>query len=158
MANDTCPREGDVIRAESGELAPDLQAHLATCEGCRDVRAVTLCLREGIDDAGDTPLPDAAAIWWRAEVQAQEAARARALRPLDAMERAEPAIAIAAVATLIVMRGDAIAARAFGWIGSDATSQMLAVLPPALVPVLATGLALCGLVLLIGLGAVVAHD
>jgi hypothetical protein len=159
MTDDLCLREAEVLRAcASGDWPDDLQAHVATCDGCRDVRAVTLFLQSGLDAEHEQPLPDATAIWWRAKVQAQQEARQRALRPIDALERSEPLVALVAVVTLLVLRGDAIASRVVEWAAGDATGQMLAVLPPALMPVLFVGFALCGLVLLVGLGAVLAND
>ena len=45
------------------------------------------------------------------------------------------------------------------WATSDATGQAVqALMPPALLPVLMVGALLGGLVLLVGLGAVVAND
>lgn len=159
MTDDLCPREAEVLRAcASGEWPADLQAHVAACDGCRDVRAVTLFLQRGVEDEQARPLPDPEEIWWRAKVQAQQEARQRALRPVEALERSEPLVALVAVVTLLVLRGEAIAARVLEWVAGDATGQMLAVLPPALMPVLLVGFALCGLVLLVGLGAVLASD
>jgi hypothetical protein len=159
MTNDLCVREAEVLRAcASGDWPDDLQTHVATCDGCRDVRAVALCLQGGLAEEHEQSLPDAAGIWWRAKVQAQREARQRALRPIDALERSEPLVALVAVVTLLVLRGDAIASRVVQWATGDATGQMLAVLPPALLPVLFVGFALCGVVLLVGLGAVLASD
>ncbi len=159
MTDDLCSREAEVLRAcGSGEWPADLLAHLATCVPCREVRTVALCLQQDVDAEQLQPLPDAGGIWWRARVQAQREARARALRPLETLERGEPLVALIAVVTLLVLRGDAIAARAFQWIAGDASGQMLAVMPPALLPVLFVGLGLCGLVLLVGLSAVIAND
>ena len=99
-------------------------------------------------------------IWWRAQWQARQDARARAMRPLETIERVEPLVALVAVATLLVLRGEAIASRAFAWpLAADATGHALqAVMPPAVLPLLIVGVGLGGLVLLVGLGAVLAND
>lgn len=160
MTDDLCPREAEVLRAcESGAWPDGLQGHLATCESCREVEAVTRVLMESIEVEAAEPMPDAADIWWRAQWQARQDAKARAMRPLDTIERAEPLVALVAVATLLVMRGDAIASRVFGWVASDATGHALQTLmPPAVLPLVLVGIGLGGLVLLVGLGAVLAND
>lgn len=184
MSDEPCPREAEVLRAcESGDLVPlrpapagvgaasgervlpphsstsELRAHLDTCESCREVAAVTRVLMLSVEAESAQPLPDAADIWWRAQWQARQDARTRAMRPIETMERAEPLVALVAVATLLVMRGDAIASRVFGWVASDATGHALQTLmPPAILPLLFVGVGLGGLVLLVGLGAVVAKD
>lgn len=160
MTDDVCPREAEVLRAcESGNWAAGLQEHLATCESCREVEAVARVLMQAVDAEAAEPMPEAADIWWRAQWQARQDARARAMRPLDTMERAEPLVALVAVATLLVMRGDAIVSRVFGWVASDATGHALqALMPPAVLPLLLVGVGLGGLVLLVGLGAVLAND
>jgi hypothetical protein len=173
MTDDLCPREAEVLRAcESGDWAglgepalpshssqSELRAHLATCESCREVEAVTRVLMLSVEAESAEPIPDAADVWWRAQWQARQDARARAMRPLDTIERAEPLVALVAVATLLVMRGDVIASRIFGWVASDATGHALQTLmPPAILPLLFVGIGLGGLVLLVGLGAVVAKD
>ena len=160
MTDDLCPREAEVLRAgESGEWTPDLQAHLTTCAACREVEAVTQVLRAVVDDEPVAGGASAEDIWWRAQLQARQDARATAMRPVDTLERAEPLMVLVAVATLLVLRGDALVARVMAWATSDATGQTVqALLPPALLPVLMVGALLGGLVLIVGLGAVVAND
>ena len=66
---------------------------------------------------------------------------------------------LVAVAMLLLMRGEVIASRVLAWLTSEATSHTLqAVMPPALLPLLIVGAGLGGLVLLVGLGAVMAND
>ena len=160
MTDDLCPREADVLRAcEAGDMPDALRQHVATCASCREVEAVTLALRVAVDAEAEQPLPDVSDIWWRAQWEARQDAASRAMRPLDTVERAEPLIALVAIATLVVMRGETIASRALAWFTSEATSQTLqAVMPPALLPLLIVGAGLGGLVLLVGLGAVMAND
>ena len=160
MTDDLCPREAEVLRAcESGTWPDGVQGHLATCESCREVEAVTRALMLTVEAEAAEPIPDAADIWWRAQWQAKQDARARAMRPLDRIERAEPLVALVAVATLLVLRGDALASRLLAWASSDGTGQALqAVMPPAILPILLVGVALGALVVIVGLGAVVARD
>ena len=160
MTDDLCPREGDVLRACESALWPaDLKAHVATCEACREVEAVATVLRAAVAEEPVEQVPSAHDIWWRAQWQAKQDARARAMRPLDRIERAEPLVALVAVATLLVLRGDALASRLLAWASSDGTGQALqAVMPPAILPILFVGVALGALVVIVGLGAVVARD
>lgn len=160
MTDDLCPREADVLRAgDTDEWTPELHAHLATCPACREVEAVTQVLRAAVDDEPVALATSADDIWWRAQLQARQDARANAMRPLDTIERAEPLVALAAVVTLLVLRGDVLASRVFAWATSDATGQALhAVMPPALMPLLVVAACLGGLVFLVGLGAVMAND
>lgn len=160
MNDDLCPREAEVMRAcASGDWPTGLEQHAAGCAACRDVRAVTMLLRGAVEAENDDPLPDASAIWWRARLLARQEARQRALRPIDALERSEPVIALVAIVSVLVLRGDALVSRVFSWAAADGTAQTLqAVVPPALLPVLFVGFALCGLVILVGLGAVIAND
>lgn len=160
MTDDQCPREPEVVRAsESGEWPPDLPAHLDACSVCREVEAVTRVLRAAVEGEPATAGPSAEAIWWRAQLEARVQARATAMRPLDTLEGAEPLVVLVAVATLLVVRGDALAAGVLAWVTSDATGQLLqAVMPPALMPVLMLSALVGGLVLLVGIGAVIAND
>ena len=160
MTDELCPREAEVLRAgESGEWTPDLRAHLATCAACREVEAVTQVLRGVVDDEPVATGASADNIWWRAQWQARLEKRASAMRPLDTLERAEPLVALVGIATLLVLRGEAIASAFMAWATSDATGQTVqALMPPALLPVLMLGALLGGLVLLVGLGAVMAND
>ena len=160
MTDELCPCEAEVLRAgESGGWTPDLRAHLATCAACREVEAVTQVLRAAVDDEPVSTATSAEDIWWRAQLQARQDKRASAMRPLDALERAEPLVALVGVATVLVLRGEALASSLLAWATSDATGQAVqALMPPALLPVLMLGALLGGLVLLVGLGAVVASD
>ena len=160
MTDDLCPREADVVRAcETGEMPEDLLAHIATCDACRDVEAVAGALQRVAQMEHDEPLPDASGIWWRAQWAARQQMAVRAMRPVDTIERAEPLIALVAIVTFLVMRGEAFASRLLVWLTSDSTSQTLqAVMPPAVLPLIIVGVGLGGVVLLVGLGAVMAND
>ena len=116
-------------------------------------------LREAVEAEQVTAPDDAADIWWRAQWQARQDATARALRPVETIERAEPLIALVAIATLFVVRGEALASRAATWLAADATGHALQVaMPPAVLALLVLGAGLGGLVLLVGLGAVLTND
>lgn len=160
MTDDLCPREADVVRAcDIGEMPQDLLTHIATCDSCREVEAVARALHHVAQMEYAEPLPDASAIWWRAQWEARQQMAARALRPVETIERAEPLIALVAIVTFLVMRGEAFASRMLAWLTSEPTSQTLqAVMPPAVLPLIIVGVGLGGVVLLVGLGAVMAND
>jgi hypothetical protein len=160
MSDDSCTREADVLRAaESGTWTAELQHHADTCATCQEVRAVALALQRVVADEALLPLPDAADLWWRARLQADQEARQRALRPLDTLERAEPLVALVAIVTVLVMRGDVLAGRLFTWMAGDGGSQALQLLvPSAVMPFVIVGMVLGALVVLVGLTAVVTQD
>ncbi|HTV00008.1 MAG TPA: hypothetical protein VMF13_05695, partial [Luteitalea sp.] len=136
-----------------------LAAHADACPACREVRAVAEALQDVFALEAAEDLPAASDIWWRAKWTAEREARQKAMRPLDTLERAEPLVALVAVVTMLVMTGDRIVGRLGTWLAGDTGGQALHVLmPPALVPLLIVGAGLGGLVLLVGLGAVIAND
>ncbi len=97
-----CPREQDLIDALTTDQWPDrcdedLKAHVAACEGCRDLVAVLAPLGEAWTDArAEAHVPASGMVWWRAQMRArQEAARAAA-RPI-AVAQTIGALAAAAV-------------------------------------------------------------
>src|SRR6187402_2760874 len=80
MTDDLCPREAEVLRAgDTDEWTPELHAHLATCPACREVEAVTQVLRAAVDDEPVALATSADDIWWRAQLQARQDARANAM-------------------------------------------------------------------------------
>jgi hypothetical protein len=160
MHDDPCPRESEVLRAvEEGLWPADLRSHATACEACREVEAVASALREVVDAEAALPLPAAGDVWWRAAWLARREARERALKPIDTLERSEPIVAIVAIVAVLVMRGDLVLQTMARWLSLDGGGQALAaVMPAAILPFLLIGLALGGVVILVGLGAVMAND
>ena len=155
-----CAREVDVLRAcETGLWTGELTAHVHSCRACREVRTVAEALQDVHALEAVDGLPAPSDIWWRAKWNAEREARQKAMRPLETLERAEPLVALVAVVTMLVMTGDRIVGRLGTWLAGDTGGQALHVLmPPALIPLLIVGAGLGGLVLLVGLGAVIAND
>jgi hypothetical protein len=149
-----------VLRAvEEGLWPADLRSHATACEACREVEAVASALREVVDAEAALPLPAAGDVWWRAAWLARREARERALKPIDTLERSEPIVAIVAIVAVLVMRGDLVLQTMARWLSLDGGGQALAaVMPAAILPFLLIGLALGGVVILVGLGAVMASD
>ena len=71
---------------------PDMVAHAAECDVCRDVVAVAIAMRddESLVEAGivaaspqhPSVVPDATLVWWRAQLRAHEDAGRKAARPI----------------------------------------------------------------------------
>jgi predicted anti-sigma-YlaC factor YlaD len=95
-----CDREPDIVAAcAGGGTTPEVEAHLAQCERCRDAVAVTRLMRRLADvPAGVAKLPDAGTLWWKAQIARRWEAERRSSAPVDAMERAELIVALIVVA------------------------------------------------------------
>jgi hypothetical protein len=86
-----CPREADVLDALASARWPDrvdaeLSQHVASCEICRDVVAVSAAMQEDNDAAlaewNDANVPSSGQMWWRAEMRARQDAVREASRPV----------------------------------------------------------------------------
>jgi hypothetical protein len=108
-----CPRESDVLGLVSINQWPrqadvDLVMHVAGCAACAETVTVAAALRQMEDDEVSPPLPDARAVWQRAQWQARQDAMSRAAGPVVAMQ------GIAGVGTLTLLVVTAV------WLGTRA--------------------------------------
>lgn len=104
-ADMSCAHERDVLdlvaigqwpaRADAA-----LRAHAAECATCAEVAAVASVVREWADDPRPVKVPDAAVVWYRAQVRAKEEAARRASRPVLAAQLIALATVILAVVTM----------------------------------------------------------
>jgi predicted anti-sigma-YlaC factor YlaD len=83
----TCAHEGAVLAAAlaapRAPLPDDLAAHLAGCDGCRDLHTIASALHDDQAEAlADARVPSAGQAWWRAELRARQEAAATAARPI----------------------------------------------------------------------------
>jgi hypothetical protein len=106
-----CPRERDALAAVLAGSAPaELERHVAECEDCREVVAVSTWLRGVAREFAPEGLPRADRVWWRAQVdrrlQGRRALAERAARPIRWFERG--AAAAIAVALAWVLRAYAL--------------------------------------------------
>jgi hypothetical protein len=101
----SCPHEADVLdlvaigqwpaRADAA-----LTEHVASCEICSDVAVVATAMADlGEASMAAVRVPDASAVWYRAQVAAREELARRATRPVLA---AEIAAALGALGVLIL--------------------------------------------------------
>ena len=87
-----CSREHDVMDAIQAARWPDrldddLRAHLASCAICRDLALVMAPVREDAAAAmRQVRVPDAGAVWLRAQVRARAEAARKAGRPITAAQ------------------------------------------------------------------------
>lgn len=160
MSRNVCERELDVMAALDANVWPaDLVAHLASCEACSQVRAIGGALLGYARAEADQPLPDAGNLWWRAQLDARREARRRSMLPLDTVDRAEPFVAVLAVALVFLLRGDVVMRTLTNWLAGSAAAPAVQLAVPGLVmPVLVGGLVVMLLMLLVGLGAAFARE
>jgi hypothetical protein len=101
-----CEHEARIVRAvRDGRLTPDLEAHLASCAGCREIAeavgAMTMLAGETMKLAERRRLPEASLLWWKGQLARRWEAEARAVAPLDRMQRIEIAAGIVAALVLL---------------------------------------------------------
>jgi hypothetical protein len=91
-ANVECVREADVFEAIAfgrwpEHCAPDLVAHVSSCEICADLVEVARALRDDRDSlCRDAPLPAAGMVWWRATIRARAEAARTATQPISVVQ------------------------------------------------------------------------
>ena len=87
-----CPREPDVIDALTtgqwpGRCDDDLRAHVAECEGCRDLAAILPPLAQAwADTRSVAAVPASGMVWWRAQLRARQEAASAAARPIAVVQ------------------------------------------------------------------------
>jgi hypothetical protein len=97
-----CPREQEVLALVSiGQWPrqgdPALLTHVAGCTSCTETVTVAVALHACEAGESMAPLPDARAVWQRAQWQARQDAMQRAARPVVAMQ------GVAAVGIVVVV-------------------------------------------------------
>ena len=104
MFSKVCRHEPDVLAAAtSGRvLGPEQQAHVASCASCQDAIAMANALAPLGTSSGDAHrMPDAAVIWWKAQLLRRWEAERRVAIPLDRMHRAEIGVGLASLGIFI---------------------------------------------------------
>lgn len=108
-ADMNCPCERDVLDLVAIGQWParadaTLRAHAAECATCAEVAAVAAAVREWADEPQPVKVPDAAVVWYRAQVRAKEEAARRASRPVFAAQM----VALVTVMLAVVTMGPSI--------------------------------------------------
>jgi hypothetical protein len=88
-----CPCEPDLVDAIQASRWPErvdpaLSAHVAECPVCRDVATVAPAVIDAADSPADIHLPEAGAVWLRAQWRARAEAERTATHPITAAQAA----------------------------------------------------------------------
>lgn len=116
-----CLRESDVIAAvSSGRWSAadeDLRAHAASCPACSEAREMAEMMRTlEHQTLGETRLPSAGQMWWRAQLRARREALDAAARPVLIAQGLGAAVIIGLVAALLSWQWPVIAEAAGAWV------------------------------------------
>ena len=117
MKNGGCSNETAVIRAmRSGNLPETVRTHVASCPICREtVRVAAAMHKLAQEPAGQSPLPSADLILWKARLAERQRETRRAERPLMI---AETLLSIVAALTTIAWLGSNLSAMESGVMNS----------------------------------------
>ena len=101
MSAERCVREDELLDAlERTFIGAELEAHVASCASCSELRLVAGVL---LDDRAqamvEAPIPSAGTMWWRMRVRRRHEAQATARRSLLIGQAATLLIALALVAS-----------------------------------------------------------
>jgi len=101
-----CEHEQRVVEtARSGRVTPDVEAHLASCAECREVaeavRWMTTLAADTARLADRRRMAEAGQLWWKGQLARRWEAEARAVAPLDRMQRVEVFAGVIAAIVLL---------------------------------------------------------
>jgi hypothetical protein len=84
-----CEKEARVIESvRTGSWDSDLREHAATCPACSEAALAAGVLKEmRAADLAEARIPDAALMWWKAQLLAKREAAERATQPIHFVER-----------------------------------------------------------------------
>jgi hypothetical protein len=119
-----CDHERQTVEAvRADRLTPEIEAHLAACPVCREVadtaRLMTTLAAETARLADRRRMPAAAQLWWKGQLARRWEAEARAVAPLDRMQRVEILAGVVAAIILLVSFFRTLRPDAAGAAGSD---------------------------------------
>lgn len=103
----TCAFEPVVLQTPPAtEPKAEVRAHLAACPRCRQAVAARDWMQRMAETTGEfRALPDVGLLWWRAQLVRRWRREREATAPVEAMERVELVIGIAALIALVVWQG-----------------------------------------------------
>jgi hypothetical protein len=116
-----CPLESDVITAVSHgrweSATEDLRRHAASCVACTEALEMAEMMRAlERETLGETRLPSAGQMWWRAQLRARREARDAAARPVLIAQGVGAAVIIGLIAAIISWQWPLIADTAGAWV------------------------------------------
>lgn len=99
MTIEPCRREEELLDALGrGFVGPELDAHVAECSACSELRTVAGALLEDrVRAMAEAPVPSAGTMWWRMRIRQRQEAETGARRSLLVGQAVTLAIAIALV-------------------------------------------------------------
>lgn len=105
MTQRTCSKLPDMLTAaaDGRPFTPELEAHLTSCPSCREqVEAVSFV--RGLADVTEAPhlMPDAAVIWWKAQLLRRWQAERVAAAPIERMRWIELAAGFASLTVFLI--------------------------------------------------------
>jgi predicted anti-sigma-YlaC factor YlaD len=161
MRAQSCDQESRILRAVGSRRAPDpqVQAHLASCEACREAATVSQWMQTLADTTGEMPpLPDPALLWWKAQLLRRWEAERQVVKPIERMQRWEIIAGIIGVVAVVVWQWADIS-RAFSALnpGNLTTWTATANASPYL-PVALAGTVLLGVMVLAGVHRMLAQS
>lgn len=157
---ESCPHEARTLsaRRQPADQA-SLREHVATCARCRELLQVVEFVETLAASPADAAhrLPDAARVWWRAQLVRRWQAERRAAQHLDRMYPLEAGVLAAAVIVFVFLCWPLVTR----WVSSTevggATMLAASLLPAGLVVALVGGTALLTLVTLLMMRDVLAE-
>ena len=98
----SCQREAELLGALGrGFVGAELEAHVADCPCCQELRMVAGALIDERSHAlAEAPVPTAGTMWWRMRIRHRQEAEARARRSLQVGQGVTLAVAMALMISL----------------------------------------------------------
>jgi len=153
-----CPHEPDLVDAIQASRWPEradpaLSAHVAECAVCRDVATVAPWVIDAAETPAEIHLPEAGAVWLRAQWRARSEAERTATHPMTAAQAA----AIGCVAAV----SGALFGATSGWFQTGVSAlfrvfgQLGAWLPTTVSPDAVTGMVAAHAAAAVGVGVAI---
>lgn len=104
MGGRTCDHESAVrAMVRFGQDDPELRAHLARCEACRQTSDVTAWMIRFADlPVESVRLPDPGIVWWKAQLVQRWDAQRRATEPIERGQQFQVGVGVAGCVVLFV--------------------------------------------------------
>lgn len=147
MKDVTCPFEAEVLDAIQSARWPDridpsLAAHVKGCAVCRDVAPVALAVLGASDVGATRRLPDAAAVWLRAQLRARAEAQRLAAQSITMAQAGVLAFGATLIGVILGASLGRLRAHATGFAAHLHQWLVSAVAPGAVVAILDSHLSL----------------